>query len=145
LRKNILFHAFIILTLAFALGLVTGIAHGAEHASAKIWLISHVTGIMVAMLMSIVALLWSDLQLGPRASRVLYRSTVPANYAVMVILGVLIPALGASPSLVVPEAPPAAAAVQALEVVGVVLATISSFTTSILVVVGLRDRGRATA
>jgi hypothetical protein len=139
-RKTILKHAFVILNVAFALGLVTGVAHDAHHPSAKAWLISHITGIMICLLMSVVALAWSDLQLGRRAERVLYWSTVPLNYVVMAILGVITPALGASPSLAVPEAPAAPPAVQGLVVFGIVLATISSFAMSGLVVYGLRSR-----
>jgi hypothetical protein len=138
LRRSILFHAFVILTTAFVLGLVTGFAHGAHHASARAWLIAHVTGIMVALLMAVVGLLWADLRLGRRSARVLYWATVPANYVIFVILGVLAPALGASPALAVPDAVPPPAAVQALVTAGIALATISNFVGSILVVVGMR-------
>jgi hypothetical protein len=141
LRKQILFHAFIILTVAFVLGLVTGAVQGSgDVAMAKSWLISHVTGIMVSLIMAVVGLLWSDLQLGRRASRVLYWMTVHANYVVMGILGVLVPALGAAPELAVPEAPPAVGGVKALLIAGIVIATVSSFVMSILVLVGLRGR-----
>jgi hypothetical protein len=139
-RKNILKHAFVILNVAFALGLVTGAAHGAHSPSAKAWLISHITGIMVCLLMSVVGLAWSDLQLGRGAQRALYLATVPLNYLVMAILGIITPALGASPSLAVPEAPAAPGPVQALVVAGIVLATVSSFVMSGLVVYGLRRR-----
>lgn len=145
MRKRILKHAFVILNAAFFLGLVTGFAHGQHRPSAKAWLIAHVTGIMVATLIAVVGLLWDDLRLGPRAARVLYWSTVPANYAVMVILGVLGPALGSYPSLVIPDAPPVAAGVQALVTSGIILATVSSFAMASLVLYGLRAGGEARA
>jgi hypothetical protein len=139
-RQRILKHAFIILTVAFALGLVTGAAHGAHAPTAKSWLVSHITGILVSMLIAIVGLLWGDLRLGPRASRVLFWVTVPGNYAVMVILGVALPLLGAGPAIASPETPEPVGAVAGLLVAGISLATIISFTMCGLVIYGLRGR-----
>jgi hypothetical protein len=141
-RKNILKHAFVVLTVAFALGLVTGVVSGSHSPAAKGWLISHLTGIMVALLMSVVGLLWSDLQLGARAARVLYWSTVPANYLVMLLLGILAPALGGLPPLAVPEAPPASPVASLVVTSGIILATVSSFVMAGLVLYGLRSTDR---
>ena len=141
MRKRILKHAFVILTVAFVIGLVTGFAHGAHSPLAKAWLVSHVSGILAALIMSVVALLWSDLRLGPRAARVLYWATVPANYAVMAILGVVVPAMGAAPPIAAPEVPPPAGAAATLTTVGIVLATVSSFMMAGLVLYGLRGSG----
>lgn len=140
MRKQILKHAFVILNIAFVLGLVTGIAHGTHSPSARAWLVGHLTGILISLLMSVVGLLWNDLQLGRRAQRVLYWSTVPINYVLMGVLGIAAPALGASPGLVAPEAPPAPPGVQALVTAGIILATVASFALSGLVVYGLRQR-----
>lgn len=141
MRKNILFHAFIILTAAFVLGLVTGFSHGnGDVVQAKAWLIAHVSGILISLLMAIVALLWSDLRLGSRASRLLYWMTVPANYVVFFILGLLMPALGVAPALAVPEAAPPVGLTKVLLNTGITIATITSFAMAILVLVGLRDR-----
>jgi hypothetical protein len=139
-RQRILKHAFVILTVAFALGLVTGGAGGAHSPSAKAWLISHITGIIVGLLIAIVGLLWSDLRLGPRASRVLFWATVPGNYLVMLILGILMPLLGVSPAIAVPDAPAPTGAAQGLLVFGIAVATVTSFLTSGLVLYGLRGR-----
>jgi hypothetical protein len=138
LRKSILKHAFVILTVAFMLGLVTGFAHDAHSPMARAWMVSHLTGILISLLMSIVGLVWSDLQLGRRAQRVLYWTTVPANYVSMVVLGILAPALGGAPALAVPEAPPAAAGVKAMVGAGIAFATIASFVMAGLVLHGLR-------
>ncbi len=141
MRKKILFHAFIILTVAFVLGLVTGAVQGSGNiVQAKSWLIAHVTGILVSLIMAVVGLLWSDLRLGRRASRVLYWMTVHANYLVFFILGVLIPALNVAPALAVPEAVPPVGAAKLLMNTGILVATVSSFAMAILVLVGLRER-----
>ena len=60
----------------------------------------------------------------------------------MLILGILVPALGAGPPLAAPELQPAAPAVQTLINVGIVLATVSSFVMCALVLYGLRTRER---
>jgi hypothetical protein len=142
-RQRILKHAFVILTVAFALGLVVGASHGAHHdVAAKAWLVSHVTGIIVSVLIAIVGLLWGDLRLGPRAAQVLFWATVPGNYLVMLILGIVLPAMGIAPALAVPEGPAPAGLGQTLLVFGIVLATITSFVMSGLVLYGLRSPSR---
>jgi hypothetical protein len=98
LRKTILKHAFVILALAFVLGLVSAAAGGAHSPLAKAWLIS-VTGILICLLMALVGLAWPDLELGRRGRRVRYWTTVPANYVNMLVLGILAPMLGAAPSI----------------------------------------------
>lgn len=140
MKKRLLKHAFLMLTLAFILGLVTGFAHGERSPTAKAWLIAHITGIMLALLMAMVGFAWSELKLGARAAKVLYWSTVPANWVVMLMLGILAPALGASPSLAVPEAPPAPAGVQAMVTVGIILASVASFLMAGIAAYGLRER-----
>jgi hypothetical protein len=140
LRKTILKHAFVILTVAFVLGLVAGAAGGNHSPLARAWLASHMTGILVCLLMSVVGLMWSDLQLGPRARRVLYWATVPANYVNLLVLGILIPALGGAPAIAVPDAPPAPGGVKALLAVGIIFASVVSFLMAGLVLYGLRRR-----
>ena len=140
MRKTILKHAFVILTVAFVLGLVAGAVGGTHSPMAKAWLASHMTGILIALLMSVVGLAWPDLQLGPRARRVLYWATVPANYINMVVLGILAPALGGAPAIAVPEAPAPADGVKALLVAGIAFATVASFLMAGLVLYGLRRR-----
>jgi hypothetical protein len=128
----------VILTVAFVLGLVTGLAGDAHSPMAKAWLISHLTGILICLLMSVVGLAWPDLQLGPRGRRVLYWATVPANYVNMLVLGILAPVLGGAPTISVPEAPPAPGGVKAMIGAGVAFATIASFVMVGLVLYGLR-------
>ena len=143
MRKRILRHAFVILTIAFVLGLVTGVAHGQHSPLARAWLASHLTGILVSLMMAVVGLAWPELELGPRAQRVLYLATVPANYLNMLVLGILTPALGGAPELAAPEAPPAPPGVKAMITAGIVFATVVAFVMSGLMIRGLRERRAA--
>jgi hypothetical protein len=139
MKRSILRHAFIILTVSFALGLVAGASAGSHSPGARAWLASHLTGIMVSILMSVVAFASAELRLGARAMRVLWVATVPANYLALVVLGILGPALGATPALLAgPDTPPTPPGVEALVVAGIVVASVSSFVMSGLVIYGLR-------
>jgi hypothetical protein len=143
MRRTILKHAFVILTVAFLLGLVTGITSGAHHPRARLWLASHLTGILVALMVGVVGLLWRELRLGRRAQQALFFVTVPMNYYALVVLGILAPAVGVGPPLGGAGLPPAPAWAQGLVNVSLVLVTVSSLLMSILVVVGLRGRESA--
>jgi hypothetical protein len=139
MRRTILKHAFIILTVAFLLGLVTGFSSGNHDPRAPLWRGSHLTGILVALMIGVVGLVWPDLRLGRRAERVLFFVTVPMNYYALVVLGIMAPIAGVAPPLSgITLHPPAAA--QMLVNVSLFLISASSLLLSGLIVYGLRGR-----
>jgi hypothetical protein len=140
MRKTILKHAFVMLTAAFLLGLVAGAM--AHHPHGRLWMGSHVTGILVSLMVAVVGLLWLDLRLSPRAGRVLFFVTVPVNYYLLATLGVVGPALGFPQAISTPQLPAAAPWVTGLMSATLVVATVSALTMSGLVVYGLRGSSR---
>jgi hypothetical protein len=145
MRRIVLKHAFVILTVAFLLGLVAGVTSGSNHPHARLWLGSHITGLLVAVMLGVVGLLWNDLQLGARAKKVLFFVTVPMNYYAVVVLGVLAPAVGVRQPIATPGLPPGPAWMGPIMGTSLTLVTISSLLMSILVVYGLRGRAAETA
>ena len=144
MRRVILRHAFVFLTIAFALGLVAGVTGGNNDPSARLWLASHTTGLLVCFLVGLVALTWPELRLGPRAEKVLYAVTVPINYLAMVNLGVLAPLARVAPPIVAPKGlAPAPAWAQGVVNVTLVIVTLSSFLMTGLILYGLRGSDRA--
>jgi hypothetical protein len=136
----ILKHAFVILTVAFLLGLAAGVTGGNRHPHARLWLASHITGLLVAVMMGVVGLTWGELELGERARKVLFFVTVPMNYYAMIVLGVLAPAVGVPQPIAAPGLPPAPAWMQPVMGFSLTVVTISSLLMSVLVVFGLRGR-----
>jgi hypothetical protein len=140
MRRTILKHAFVFLTIAFLIGLVAGAS--AHHPHARLWMGSHVTGILVGLLAAVVGLLWPELHLGPRALRLLFFVTVPVNYYLLAVLGVVGPAFGFPQPITTPQLPAAASWLGGLVAATLVIATLSALTMSVLVVVGMRGRAR---
>jgi hypothetical protein len=138
MRRTILRHAFVILTVAFLLGLAAGVAGGSRHPHARLWLASHVTALLVAVMIAVIGLAWSELELGERARKVLYFVTVPMNYYALVVLGVLAPALGVPQAIAAPGLPPAPSWMQGLMGFSLIVVTASSLLMSSLLVFGLR-------
>jgi hypothetical protein len=136
MRRSILRHAFIILTAAFLLGLIAGA--NAQTPRGRLWMGSHLTGILVALMVAVVGLTWDDLRLGARASQVLWFVAVPVNYFLMATLGFFAPALGIPQPIATPALPAPAAWLTGAMATCLVIATISSLTLSGLVVYGLR-------
>jgi hypothetical protein len=144
MRRTILKHAFVILTVAFLLGLVAGSM--AHHPHGRLWMGSHITGILVALMVAVVGLVWPELRLSPRAGKVLFFVTVPMNYYILAALGVAAPALGFPQAIATPQLPPAASWVTGWMTTNLVVATASALTMSVLVVFGLRRQpGQASA
>jgi hypothetical protein len=144
MRRTVLQHAFVILTVAFLLGLVAGVTSGNNHPHARLWLGSHITAILVSVMIGVVELLWDELRLGARAKKVLFFVTVPMNYYAVVVLGVLAPALGVRQPITTPSLPPGPAWMGPVMGVSLTLVTISSLLMSILVVIGMRGRAGKT-
>jgi len=140
MRRSIVRHAFVILTVAFLLGLAAGVTGGNHHPNARLWLASHLTGILVAVMIAVVGLAWNELALGERARKVLFFVTVPMNYYALVVLGIFAPAMGVPQPIAAPGLPPVASWVQGIMVFSLIVVTISSLLMSILVVLGLRVR-----
>ena len=140
MRRSVVRHAFVILTLSFMLGLVAGATGGNHHPYARLWLASHLTGILVSVMIAVVGLSWHELALGERARKVLFFVTVPMNYYALVVLGIFAPIMGVPQPIAAPGLPPVASWVQGLMTFSLIVVTISSLTMSILVVVGLRAR-----
>jgi hypothetical protein len=140
MRRIIVRHAFIFLTVAFLLGLVAGVTGGNHHPHARLWMGAHITGILVALMVAIVGLMWPELELGRRAARILYAVTIPANYFIMAVLGVLAPAMGFPQAIATPDLPSTAAWVHALVAATLVIATVSNLSMSGLMIYGLRAR-----
>jgi hypothetical protein len=142
MRRTILRHAFVMLTLAFLIGLGAGAM--AHHPNGRLWMGSHLTGILVSLMVAAVGLVWPELRLGPRASRVLFLVTVPVNYYLLATLGVVAPVMGVPQAIATPQLPAAAAWAVRLTGFSILVATLSSLTLSALVVYGLRgERVRA--
>jgi hypothetical protein len=140
MRRNVVRHAFVILTVAFLLGLTAGVTGGSHHPHARLWLASHLTGILVAVMIAVIGLAWNELELGARARKVLFFVTVPMNYYALGVLGIFAPAMGVPQAIAAPHLPAVAPWVQGIMVFSLIAVTISSLTMSILVVVGLRGR-----
>jgi hypothetical protein len=104
---------------------------------ARLFLVAHVTGLLVFFLMVCVALIVPRLRLGERALRVLWWSVVPVNYLVVVVFG-LIGAIAKFPSLAAPEVPPLEGAVAVIFMSTVALTAIGGLTMCGLLIYGLR-------
>ena len=81
MRRSILKHAFVMLTGAFLLGLAAGSM--AHHPHGRLWMGSHLTGILVSLMVAVVGLLWPELRLSPRAARV----AIPASFLMRSLAG----------------------------------------------------------
>jgi hypothetical protein len=138
MRRTILRHAFVMLTIAFLLGLVAGV--NGEQPQGRLWMASHLTGILVALMVAAVGLVWADLRLGRRASRVLFFVTVPVNYFLLATLGVAAPLLRVRQPIATPHLPAPTPAMTAALTTCLIIATLSSLTMSGLIVRGLRGR-----
>jgi hypothetical protein len=140
MRRTVLRHAFVFLTVAFLLGLAAGVTSGNNHPHARLWLGSHITGLLVAVMVGVVGLVWNELNLGGRAKKVLFFMTIPMNYYAVVVLGILAPAVGVRQPIATPALPPGPAWMGPIMGVSLTLVTISSLVMAIMVVVGLRGR-----
>ena len=144
MRRTILKHAFVLLTAAFLLGLVAGSM--AHHPHGRLWMGAHLTGILVALMVAVVGLVWPELRLSAKAGKVLLFVTVPMNYYLMAALGVAGPALGFPQPIATPQLPPPAVWVTGWMTANLVVATVSGLTLAVLVVFGLRRQpGEAAA
>jgi hypothetical protein len=133
-QRSVLLHGFVILAIGFALGLVIPATTGADQ---RLWLGSHVTGILVGVMMIAVGSAWSHLRLGDGARRALWVVTVPSNYVSVLILGIFAP-LMRIPTIATPELAMPAGPVMAVFGIGLLNATISAFVMCGLAIYGLR-------
>lgn len=138
MRRTLLRHAFVFLTLAFALGLVAGLTGANKAPQARLWLSSHMTALLVGFMVGLVGLTWPELELGRKATQVLYFTTVPVNYFALFCLGVFAPSMGVGPPIIAPNAAPAPAWAQGVVNVTLVIVTLSSFLMAGLAIHGLR-------
>lgn len=134
-------HGFVVLTIAFALGLVTGAMGGDPRA--RLWLGAHTTGIAVGLMVVAVGVVWPRLQLGDRLMRLAYRSTLAAAWIGVVGLGVFAPAVGFPSAISTPGLPAPPSWASAVVATALVAVTISTFTMCGLIVLGLRNPGTA--
>jgi hypothetical protein len=140
MRRSILRHAFVILTVAFLLGLTAGASAGGPRG--RLWMGSHLTGILVALMVAVVGLTWDSLRLGARAGRLLWFVTVPVNYFLLATLGILAPLLRVPQPIATPALPAPPGWLAGAMGACLLIATVSSLTLSGLVVYGLRDGER---
>jgi hypothetical protein len=106
-RRRFLFHGFVMLTVAFALGLVAGALGNQHHPSARLWLGAHLTGISIGMLLILLGLARPYLELGRRGSAAFFWSAVAGNWVGMLVLGIFSCLIGAGTPIVNPTlAPP---------------------------------------
>ncbi len=137
-RRRILVHAFAILTLAFALGLVAGPLGQQGHAHARLWLGAHITGITIGTLLIGVGLVRPHLHLGAMASRVFFLAAVGGNWVGMLVLGIYASAIGAGTPIVTPNLPPPHGVHAAVIVSALVVVTVTTFVMCGLALWGLR-------
>jgi hypothetical protein len=144
MRRTLLKHAFVILIVAFALGLAAGVTSSNHDPHARLWLSSHVTGLLVSLMIGLVAVAWPELDLGRRAASVLAFVTIWPNYLALAALGIMAPAVGVSPAISGPKLPPPPAWASGVVNATLVIVTVSSFVMGGLVLYGLRGAGRRT-
>jgi hypothetical protein len=142
-RRRILFHAFAMLTLAFALGLVAGALGPMRHPHARLWLGAHLTGILMGTMMLGLGLARAHLTLGPRASRAFTWSLLWGNWVGMAILGIFSCVMGIGSPIVAPALPGPTGWKAALVGLALVFVTLTTFTTCILGLLGARARTAA--
>lgn len=133
--RSILRHAAVLLLLSLLMAIPIG-PLGTD-VRARLFLVGHVTGILVFFLMVCVALIVPRLRLGPGALRLLWWSVVPVNYLVVVVFG-LIGSILKFPSLAAPELPPLQGPTAAVFMSIVAISALGGLTMCGLLIYGLR-------
>jgi disulfide bond formation protein DsbB len=139
-RRRILFHGFLMLTAAFALGLVAGVAGGQHHPYARLWLGAHLTGVLVGIMLVAVGLARPHIVLGPRSSAVFFWSLIGGNWLGFWILGIFSCSVGAGTPIVTPNLAPPTGWHAAVIGGALVLVSATTFVFCGLGVWGLRKR-----
>ncbi len=142
-RRSLYRHGAILMTIAFALGVVAG--GMGDDPRARLWLGAHTTGIMVGLLVIAVGAMWPELRLERLGRRVAYLSAVGGNWLGLAVLGVFAPAAAFGSPITSPTLPPPPAWAQGVVGVGLLIVTISTFTMCGAVIYGLRGRTEAAA
>ena len=136
-RQRALFrHGFALLTLGFVIGGAVGGMGGGPRA--RLFLGSHVTALLVGLLVIAVGVVWPRLVLGARGASVAYATTVWGNWIGAVVLGLFAPAIGFPSKISTPELPQPAAWANAIVGLGLVSVTVTTFVMCGLVLHGLR-------
>jgi hydroxylaminobenzene mutase len=135
-QRDLFRHAFVILFVAFVLGVVAGVESGRP--TARLWLGAHMTGILVGLLLVAVGVVWPHLRLSEGQQRWLFRFAVIGNWIGVIVLGAFGAAIGAPAPIVAPGLPSVLAWQQSVISGGIAVVTITTFATVGLVLVGLR-------
>jgi hypothetical protein len=144
-RRRILFHAFAMLTVAFALGLVAGALGPLRHPHARLWLGAHLTGILIGILMLAFGLARPHLTLGRRASRAFTWSLLWGNWAGLAILGIFGSAMGIGTPIITPQLPAPTGWKAAVIGVTLLFVTVTTFITCLTGLWGARASAQTAA
>ena len=139
-KRRFLRHAFAMLTFSFVLGLVAGALGGQHHPNARIWMGAHVTGILTGLLLIGLGVVRPSLRLGPRAGRAFFAAAVGGNWFAMLLFGIFGSLAGVPGAITTPNLPPAAPWQSTIIGIGLVIVTLTTFTTCGLALYGLRAR-----
>jgi hypothetical protein len=126
-RRRFLFHGFLMLTAAFALGLVAGALGAQHHPHARLWLGAHLTAISVGLLLILLGLARPHLALGRRASAAFFWSAVAGNWVGLLVLGIFSCLIGAGTPIANPTLPPPTGWQAALITAALLVVTVTTF------------------
>jgi hypothetical protein len=140
-RRRFLFHGFVMLTAAFALGVVAGALGKQHHPSARLWLGAHLTGISVGTLLCLLGVVRPHLQLGRRASAAFFWSAVGGNWVGLLVLGVFSCLVGAGTPILNPTLAPPSGWQGAVIAAALLLVTVTTFVFCGLGIYGARRPG----
>jgi hypothetical protein len=136
MQRRLFRHGFAILTGGFVLGLVVGGMGGGPRA--RLWLGSHVTALLVGLMVVAVGVVWPHLSLGERGRKVLATTTIAGNWFSFAMLGVFVPVVGFPSKLSTPTLPDPPAWAAGVVGLSLVVVTLSTFVMCGCVLYGLR-------
>jgi hypothetical protein len=134
-QRSIFRHAFVILAVSFAVGLVAGGL--APDPRARLWLSSHVAGIMAGLLMIGVGVVWPHLRLGATGEKVGLASAIGGNW-VALIVGIFAALVHFPLKISTPALPDVQGWQSGVVLAGLGVVTISTFVLCGVVLYGLR-------
>jgi (hydroxyamino)benzene mutase len=134
-QRSIYRHAFVVLAVSFAVGIVAGGV--APDPRARLWLSPHVAGIMTGLLMIAVGVVWPHLRLGATGEKVGLASAIGGNW-VGVIVGIFAAVVRFPMKIATPALPDVQGWQRGVVLSGFGVVTISSFVLCGVVLYGLR-------
>ncbi len=134
-QRSIFRHAFVILAVSFAVGLVAGGL--APDPRARLWLSPHVAGIMSGLLMIAVGVVWPHLRLGATGEKVGLASAIGCNWGGLFV-GMFAAAVRFPMKIATPALPDVQGWQRGVVLSGLGVVTISTFVLCGVVLYGLR-------